>query len=585
MRSPRCGPNAIFAQASPPIVATVYPEHEALPEQIKSLIDNLRSLGPKRLAMMGGAAAIVVTVILTASLWLNRPAYEALYVGLDRNDVGQIGVVLSEAGIRYDVSSDGTAVMVPTGRTGQARMLLAERGLPTSSNAGYELFDNVGSFGLTSFMQEVTRVRALEGEIARTIQSIAGIKSARVHIVMPERASFRREEQAPTASVVVRASSTDGAKAALAIRHLVAAAVPRLNPDKVTVLDASGELLAAGDDPNNNNAARSITLERTVEGQVEDNIRRALAPYLGHENFRASVKAEINTDMRQTEETIFDPESRVERSVQVVRANDQSSQRQAAPPTTVQQNLPEEDVAAGEGPASSEQRERREETTNYELNTKRIATVSNGYSVSRLSIAVVVNRERLAAVLGADATPERIAERIAEIEKMASSAAGVDTARGDVINVSSVEFIEGIGGVEMAGPGFLESAGRHTGTMINALAFIVVVFLVSWFGLRPMVAAVTGKGEADDDMNFGDLQLALPNPLDAMQLPDPLSGDGDGMGAFGGPFPDHMADDIRFKIKPAPQDRLAQMVDLNEERTAMILRKWAKPDELHEVAA
>ncbi len=556
-----------------------------MPEQIQSLIANLRSFGPRRLAMLGGVGAVVIAVILTASIYLNRPSYETLYVGLDRNDIGQIGIALSEAGIRYDVSSEGTSIMVPVGSTGQARMLLAERGLPTSSNAGYELFDNVGSFGLTSFMQEVTRVRALEGEIARTIQSIAGIKSARVHIVMPERASFRREEQAPTASVVVRASSTDGAKAALAIRHLVAAAVPRLNPDKVTVLDASGELLAAGDDPNNNNAARSITLERTVEGQVEDNIRRALAPYLGHENFRASVKAEINTDMRQTEETIFDPESRVERSVQVVRANDQSSQRQAAPPTTVQQNLPEEDVAAGEGPASSEQRERREETTNYELNTKRIATVSNGYSVSRLSIAVVVNRERLAAVLGADATPERIAERIAEIEKMASSAAGVDTARGDVINVSSVEFIEGIGGVEMAGPGFLESAGRHTGTMINALAFIVVVFLVSWFGLRPMVAAVTGKGEADDDMNFGDLQLALPNPLDAMQLPDPLSGDGDGMGAFGGPFPDHMADDIRFKIKPAPQDRLAQMVDLNEERTAMILRKWAKPDELHEVAA
>jgi len=555
-----------------------------LPEQIRSILDNLRSLGPKRLAMMGGAAAIVVAVILTASIWLNRPAYETLYVGLDRADVGQIGMVLSESGIRYDVSSDGTAVMVPTGRTGQARMLLAERGLPTSSNAGYELFDNVGSFGLTSFMQEVTRVRALEGEIARTIQSIAGIKSARVHIVMPERASFRREEQAPTASVVVRAGGTDAIKAALAIRHMVAAAVPRLTPDKVTVLDASGDLLAAGDDPNNNSATRSLTIERTVESQIEDNIRRALAPYLGHENFRASVKAEVNTDMRQTEETIFDPESRVERSVQIVRANDQASQRQAAPPTTVQQNLPEEDLAGGDGPASSEQRERREETTNYELNSKRIATVSNGYSVSRLSIAVVVNRERLAAVLGAEATPERIAERIAEIEKLVSSAAGFDTARGDVINVSSVEFIDGIAGVEMAEPGMFESIGRHAGTMINALAFVVVVFLVSWFGLRPLVAAVAGKKEEDGEMNFGDIQLSLPNPLDAMQLPDPLAADGEAMNPFGGPFPDHMADDIRFKIKPAPQDRLAQMVDLNEERTAMILRKWAKP-EAHEVAA
>lgn len=558
----------------------MFPEHEALPEQIKSIIDNLRGLGPKRLAMMGGAAAIIMAVVLTAAIYLNRPAYETLYVGLDRNDVGQIGSVLSEAGIRYDVSSDGTSVMVAAGKTGQARMLLAERGLPTSSNAGYELFDNVGSFGLTSFMQEVTRVRALEGEIARTIQSITGIKSARVHIVMPERASFRREEQAPTASVVIRADRAEGMKAALAIRHLVAAAVPRLQADKVTVLDATGELLAAGDDPNNSSVARSLTVERTVETQIEENIRRALAPYLGPENFRASVKADVNTDMRQIEETIFDPESRVERSVQIVRANDQSNQRQSAPPTTVQQNLPEEDLAATEGPASSEQRERREETTNYELNSKRVATVSNGYTVERLSIAVVVNRERLLAVLGENATSEQVADRIAEIEKVVASATGFDANRGDVINVSSVEFMEGLAGVEATEPGIMETLSRHLGTIINATAFIVVVFLLSWFGLRPLVAAVTKK-EGADAMNFEDLQLSLPNPLDNLQLPDPLAdadGLGMGIGYGGSPFPDNMADDIRFKLKPAPQDRLAQMVDLNEERSAMILRKWASEE-------
>lgn len=545
-----------------------------MPEQIQSIIDNLRSFGPKRLALLGGVGALVIATILVASLYLNRPAYETLYVGLDRSDVGQIGLVLSEAGIRYDVASDGTSVMVPTGSTGQARMLLAERGLPTSSNAGYELFDNVGSFGLTSFMQEVTRVRALEGEIARTIQSIAGVKSARVHIVMPERASFRREEQAPTASVVIRASANDGVKAALAIRHLVAAAVPRLAADKVTVLDASGDLLATGDDPNNNSFARSMTIERTVEMQIEDNIRRALSPYLGHENFRASVRAEVNTDTRQTEETIFDPESRVERSVQIVRANDQASQRQATPPATVQQNLPEEEVAAGDGPASSEQRERREETTNYEMNSKRIATVSNGYSVSRLSIAVVVNQQRIASVLGETATPEQVRERIAEIQQVVASATGFDQGRGDSINVTAVEFIDGIDGVEAAAPGWFESIGQHTGTVINALAFIVVVFLVSWFGLRPMMAAVT-KSSEEGDMNFEDIQLSLPNPLDSMALGDGVSG---GLDAIGGPFPDHMADDIRFKIKPAPQDRLAQMVDLNEERSALILRKWANQE-------
>src|SRR5690606_11140994 len=138
------------------------------------------------------------------------------------------------------------------------------------------------------------------------------------------------------------------------------------------------ELLAAGDYPENNSFARSLTVERTVKTEIEENIRRALAHYPGPQNLRTNVKAELNTDQPQTEETTFDPESRVERSVQIVRANDQANQRQAAPPTTVQQNLPEEELAATEGPASSEQRERREETTNYEMNSKRVATVSNG---------------------------------------------------------------------------------------------------------------------------------------------------------------------------------------------------------------
>ena len=161
-----------------------------MPEQIQRIIDNLRGFGPQRLAMMAGVATLVIAIITIASIYLNRPAYETLYVGLERSDVNQIGLVLGEAGIDFDVASDGTTLLVTAGKTSQARMLLAEKGLPTSTNAGYELFDNVGSLGLTTFMQQITRIRALEGEIARTIQSIAGIRAARVHVVLPERGSF-----------------------------------------------------------------------------------------------------------------------------------------------------------------------------------------------------------------------------------------------------------------------------------------------------------------------------------------------------------------------------------------------------------
>jgi len=542
-----------------------------VPEQFRKIIANLESFGPRRLGIMAGIAAVVLAVIGFGSYYLNRPAFETLYVGLERSDVNQIGLVLGEAGIDFDVASDGTTVLVSAGSTAQARMLLAEKGLPTSANAGYELFDNVGSLGLTSFMQQITRVRALEGEIARTIQSIAGIKAARVHIVMAERANFRREEQEPTASVVIRSSNVDAAKSAMSIRYLVAAAVPGLDVDNVTVLDSGGNLLAAGDDPNNTSASRSIGVERTVETQIEENIRRALAPYLGPDNFRASVKADVNTDTRQTEETIFDPESRVERSTQVVRSNESANQKSASSATSVEQNLPEADAPTTAGPESSEQNERKEETTNYEMNSKRIATVSNGYTVTKLSIAVVVNQQRLAAILGKDATAEQVAARIADIQKVVASATGFSEARGDMINVSAVEFIDGLDGEPIYEASILDKITAQLGTIINAAAFIVVVFLVAWFGLRPMASALTASGTAGQTgPSFDEVQRSLPTP-DQVALQQ-----AGGTGAIpDGRNQSNAIDDLRQKLRPAPQERLARMVDLNEERTAQILRKWA----------
>ena len=544
-----------------------------MPEQIQTIIANLRNFGPRRLGMMAAIAALVLATIGFGSFYLNRPAYETLYVGLERSDVNQIGLVLGEAGIDFDVASDGTTVLVSAGSTAQARMLLAEKGLPTSANAGYELFDNVGSLGLTSFMQQVTRVRALEGEIARTIQSIQGIKAARVHIVMAERANFRRDEQEPTASVVIRASDIDAERSATSIRYLVAAAVPGLNVDKVTVLDSSGTLLAAGDDPNNTSASRSIGVERTVETQIEDNIRRALTPYLGPDNFRASVKAEVNTDTRQTEETIFDPESRVERSVQVVRANEDNSQKTSAAPASVDQNLPEAETTPTSGPETSSKSDRKEETTNYEMNSKRIATVSNGYSLTKMSISVVVNQTRLATILGKDAKPEDFSARIAEIQKMVASATGLSEQRGDIINVSSVEFIDGLDGAEVYVPGILDSlrrADRHDDQCAGLRRRRLPGRLVRvapdgrrrrQAGCRAAGAELRGRAALAADAGSGGDGNCRPERAAARR--------------GGARQRSNAIDDLRQKIRPAPQDRLARMVDLNEERSAQILRKWA----------
>ena len=174
---------------------------------LSSIGTALGKLGAKRLIALALVGVALFGTILFSSFYLTRPTYETLYVGLSRDDVNRMGMALGEAGIAFDVSSDGTSVQVPIGQAEKARMFLAEKGLPTSNNAGYELFDNMGSLGLTSFMQEITRQRALEGEIARTIQAVQGVKAARVHIVLPDKGSFRRANQKPSASVVIRTDS------------------------------------------------------------------------------------------------------------------------------------------------------------------------------------------------------------------------------------------------------------------------------------------------------------------------------------------------------------------------------------------
>ncbi|MBO6636547.1 MAG: flagellar M-ring protein FliF [Roseitalea sp.] len=534
-----------------------------MPENLKMLAANLGALGPRRLMLMAGVFVLVLMAVGIGSAFLNRPTYQPLYVGLERDDVTRMGMVLGEAGIVYDVNAEGTTLMVPAGMTGRARMILAEKGLPSSAGAGYELFDNLGSLGLTSFMQEVTRVRALEGEIARSIQTISGVKGARVHIVMAERGNFRRAEQVPTASVIIRFDRAGVESRANAVRHLVAAAVPGMVADNVTVLDSAGRLLAAGEDPLTNSASSAIGIEATVENQVADGIHRALAATLGAANFRVSVQADINTDQRQIEETIFDPDSRIERSVQIVRAEDAATEQLASEPVTVEQDLPQDAQGGAGGGSTNERSERREETTNYELSSTRTATISNGYNVDRLSIAVVVNRARLVTPDGQPLDPAAVEERLAQIRTVAAAAAGIVEDRGDVLNITAFDFVEGMTAEGSSASGAMASLSEHLGTAINAFAFIAVILAVIFLAVRPMIN-VLRSGEFAQQVARVE---AADTPLLANEGADSAVGEGGGEA-----LADMAAESIR--LKPAPEERLSRIIDMNEERAAQILRRW-----------
>ncbi|MHA7969721.1 flagellar basal-body MS-ring/collar protein FliF [Rhizobium terricola] len=551
--------------------------------QLLQFFKNMASLGQTRLLAIGGITVVSFALIIAAAIFVNKPAYETLYVGLETTDLNQVSIALAEAGIDFEVGTDGKSVKVPVGMTGKARLLLAERGLPNSANAGYELFDNVGSLGLTSFMQEVTRVRALEGEVARTIQQISGIAAARVHIVMPDVGNFRRGEQKPTASVMVRASTETGRKAAASIRHLVASSVPGLDVEDVTILDSTGQLLASGDETGGA-ATRSLGVVQSVQQEIEQNIDKALAPFLGMDNFRSSVTAQLNTDTQQIQETTYDPESRVERSVRVTKENQKSQSKQSDSAATVEQNIPQGDVqGATPGPESSDEQDKKEEQTNYEINSKTVATVKNSYTVEKVSVAVVVNKGRIAKMVGEPVDQAKIDAYLAEMQKIVSTAAGLDTARGDMVTLTAMDFLENqLLEEAAAGPGIMETFSRNLGGIINSLAFVAVAFLIVWMGIRPMVRAAGGGSAAIAGGVEEGAGLELPDFSPALGA----STGGALMDGFGSDFGFDSTDDLltmdddanggfNRRVKEGPERRLSRMVEISEERAAKILRKWA----------
>lgn len=547
---------------------------------LSSIGTALGKLGAKRLIALALVGVALFGTILFSSFYLTRPTYETLYVGLSRDDVNRMGMALGEAGIAFDVSSDGTSVQVPIGQAEKARMFLAEKGLPTSNNAGYELFDNMGSLGLTSFMQEITRQRALEGEIARTIQAVQGVKAARVHIVLPDKGSFRRANQKPSASVVIRTDSNFATESAQSIRQLVAAAIPSLEASSVTVLDTTGKLLASGADAANGAPVMMATLERQVAARIDENIRKQLAPYLGMDHFQTSVQVELDTDRRQTNETIYNPDSQVARSVRTVRdqGNSQNSRNNDA--VGVEQNIPQEEVAGGAGENSSDKKDRREETTNYEINSKTISIVSDGYNVKKLAVAVVVDRSRLTPSEGkAPAPANYVDDQVNRIRQMVATASGLDTNRGDVINVTAVDFVasEDANMQPVEAP-MWQTLSKYTSGLVNGAALVIAVLLIMFLGVRPLMREVHGN-----QLALANGESALAGPENMPALPNQTTGDGQtgkNEGFDGNMLPDNEDDlhDLRSRMRMPPQKRLDQMISLDEDRFANVLREWVQED-------
>lgn len=528
----------------------------------------LVSLGMKRLLTLAIAGVTVFGLVAASSYYLSLPAREVIYSGLDLQDVNQIGAVLQESGIPFDVNTEGTAVLVDYGHTAKARMILAEKGLPKGDKSGYELFDNLGSMGLTSFMQQITKVRALEGELARTIQLMKGIKAARVHIVLPQEGTFRSIKEPPSASVIIRTDLNDGKTYAAAIQQLVGAAIPGMTKDMVTVLSTDGAVLASHDVAGSAGPENMVTLEKSLAKDIEERVGMTLVPFLGIENFRISVAAKLNTDRRQTNEMIFDPESRVERSVRTVKELGEAQNKNSQATTGVDQNIPTAAAPTPAGDQSTEKNDKREELTNYEINSKSVATTSEGYNVENLSVAVMINKAQIVKALGGKPTPEQMTAQLAELQALISSASGINEARGDKIKVTTEDFIAAETALEpVAGSGVGEILSRNLGSFINAFALLGIVLLVLLLGLRPIIRMILESKASEPQ---GHLPLANAYGGQDPQLPGlaaPLGLPGNGSGLI------TEFSEARRPSNPV-QQKLEEIVSRDTEKAAKILKKW-----------
>jgi flagellar M-ring protein FliF len=516
----------------------------------------------------------VMAAVTTAAVHLGRPAMQPIYTGLSAQDVSRITSALAEAGITFDVNEQRSAVMVPFGQTSRARSLLAQKGLPNSTRAGYELFDQLGSIGLTSFMQEVTRVRALEGEIARTIQALDGVAAARVHLVLADPGSFRRERRDPSASVLLRIDERWQNSAAQAVRHIVAAAVPGMKVEQVNVAATDGRLLASGGDELALGTNKHSELERTMALELEQRASRTLSAILGPNHFQVSATVRLDVDRQQVSETVFDPKSRIERSVRTVKQSGQSEDSGSKPAAGVVANLPKEETSQPDGDKRRQKEDRREELVNYELNTKTVQTVREGYRVKRQAIAVVISRKHLAESLGGEATPEAQQARLAELKRLISASIGASTEREDLVEIAAVDFSAGDAALApVPGPGVKDYLMMNAGTAMNAAAMLGVVFLVVWFGLRPVTRMLAQ-------------QPAIPLQTAAAPALANQSGGAPQMQAIAGPqggAAGYVADQSqdgrspqlpRRKNNAAMREKLEALVEADAAEVTQVLKGW-----------
>ena len=498
---------------------------------------------------------------------VTTPQMTTLFTDLSMEDSSSIIKELDRQAIPYEMRSDGAIIMVPKDRVTRLRMKLAEGGLPKGGGVGYEIFDKSDTLGSTSFVQNINKLRALEGELARTIRAIDRIQAARVHLVLPERPLFSRETPEPSASIVLRVRGALEPQQVRAIRHLVASAVNGLKPQRISIVDETGRLLADGSAADAANGGmtsdeRRVNFERRLRGEVES----IVSSVVGAGRARVQLSADFDYNkVTQTSDT-FDPEGRVLRSSQTREESSTSADNKDGQ-VTVNNELPGNQRQDNAPSSNRDESKKTEETNNYEISRTTKTEVTEAGRVNRISVAVLVDGTYTKNGKGETVYQARDKEQLDRIAALVRSAIGFDQKRGDHVEVVNLRFAE----APMAQPinepagllGMVQFTKDDIMNLIEMVVMMLLALVVLFMVVRPLVKRILSP-EARP-------QADAPTPA----LPEPAPAQPAGQNLVPGNAAAQMIDvaQVQGQVHAQSVHRVGELAERNPTETVSIIRQ------------
>lgn len=533
---------------------------------MNNFVQSIKNLSPGRLASLAAVVLFLISFFVYLATQMNSTEYSVLYTDLELEDAKQIVTRLESANVKYRLENNGTEILVPADQVNKMRIDTAELALASKgANVGYEIFDNGDALGSTNFMQNVNLIRALEGELARTIRSVDNVKSARVHLVMPKREMFSKEEQMPSASVVIRTVHGPlSPQSVIAIQKLIAAAVPKLDVKNVAIVDSAGNLLTNNyEDENTLTAANNELMRQEQELKMAQNVQNLLEKTIGTGKVRAQVNIDMDFDQVVTNEEIYDPDGQVVRSQATM--NDDSASTDQNGTVTVAQNIPNGDMA-NQSSGTYTKNSKTEETINYEISKTVRNKIKNTGTIRRLTVAVMVDGFYTKDDDGKYVYRPRTDEEMKKLADLVKSAVGFDGDRGDVVEVENMKFVSFEPEPEPAPvPLIMGFTKDELMRVAEGVGVAIVAILVILLVIRPLI---NNAFDLSGPQN-GDTRLLGDNPEeDNLLLSNFLNNDNDEVEEL------INMNKIDGRIKVSSLKKINDTVERNPDAAVNIIRSW-----------